>query len=604
MKKGSTYLIFTMLLIVWYTVPATAQEQRDPYLWPFSKTSIWNMPIGSNANYKDAKFRDARHVGVDVQHIIKVSNSDPMTRVVESPGFGPGRCSGTQYLGFDLRVPHNFIVPDAGNSPYGNTPNSNFAMVQPDGEMVFQGVRISRCDAGGPLHLPTWYRYSNNRKMASIKGDGIKDNRGQGASGMSALGGTVRLGELINSQPIRHALKINPWAKRYVHYSKAVPGFKWPANAADNYAPTGYNPNADPDILMGTLFAIPRWVNENDLGLQTPAGKKLFYALKHFGMYFTEDAAWDVWDIIAQEGVREEFRQHYGYSMSSDIWKRELNTLMKALHIVTNNAPNNIGGGGTPLAPLAPDFGSNGGGPSPDLTNGIYEIRPAIGQGKVLDVHVVKGNGDNVQLWNDANNNNQRWQVTALPNGFYRISPTHALSMCLDVAEAGVQSGANVLVWNYKSSTNQQWKLIPNGNGYALEPRHISENNNAPRLRLAVAGSHANDGANLEMAVRNNSAAQRFIFQRVGNARLGNTNTQNLDFTVFSTLPGQISISGLKGTIHQAKAYSIAGQAYFIDIMNQNGHTATLHTNAPSGLKLLVVTMADGQTRQYKVMMK
>ena len=31
----------------------TMSGERDPWLWPFSRDSIWNMPIGSDAKYED-----------------------------------------------------------------------------------------------------------------------------------------------------------------------------------------------------------------------------------------------------------------------------------------------------------------------------------------------------------------------------------------------------------------------------------------------------------------------------------------------------------------------------------------------------------------------
>ncbi|GAB5410798.1 MAG: hypothetical protein BalsKO_31630 [Balneolaceae bacterium] len=328
---------------------------RDPWLRPFTQESIWNMPIGEGAVYKPVNFEAASNVGVDIQHLLITSTSDPERVVLSSPGFGTGRCSGSIDLGFSIRVPDNWIVPDAGNSPYGNTPNSNFAILLPNGEDVFEGSVIARCESGGPIHLPEWMKYENNRKISSLKSNGLEGG-GQGASGMSALGGTIRLGELINDEPIRHAIKINPWAEKIVHYSEEYPGWKWPAISADNYASSLYNKNADSDILMGSLFAIPPEATIESTGITTKAAQKLFFALQNYGVYFTEDAAWDTWDIIVERNVELEFEQEYGFSMNSDIWKSELNMLMQSLYVITNNSPASIGGGGTPREPLAPDF--------------------------------------------------------------------------------------------------------------------------------------------------------------------------------------------------------------------------------------------------------
>ncbi len=334
---------------------ATEEDIRDPWLWPFSSTSIWNMPVGDEAIYEPANFEEASNVGIDIQHLLVISENDPNRQVLNSPTWGPGRCSGETDLGFTLQIPDDWIVPDAGNSPYGLTPNSNFAFLLPDGETLFQSTQISRCEEAGPVYLPEWMKYEDNRNYVSIYSDGL-DGGGQGASGMSALGGTIRLGEFTSEEPIQHVLKINPWAEKYVHYSEEYPGWKWPAKSADNYAEQGYNRNADPNILMGSLFAIPPELTPEAIEISTEPGQKLFFTLQNYGMYFTEDAAWDTWDIIVERGVEVEFQQAFGFSMESEIWLAEVNKLMGALHVITNNGPSSIGGGGNPFRPLAPEF--------------------------------------------------------------------------------------------------------------------------------------------------------------------------------------------------------------------------------------------------------
>ncbi|MCG8374699.1 MAG: hypothetical protein MI700_14245, partial [Balneolales bacterium] len=147
---------------------ATEEDIRDPWLWPFSSTSIWNMPIGDEAIYEPANFEDASNVGIDIQHLLLISENDPNRQVLNSPTWGPGRCSGETDLGFTLQIPDDWIVPDAGNSPYGLTPNSNFAFLLPDGETLFQSTQISRCEEAGPVYLPEWMKYEDNRNYVSI----------------------------------------------------------------------------------------------------------------------------------------------------------------------------------------------------------------------------------------------------------------------------------------------------------------------------------------------------------------------------------------------------------------------------------------------------
>lgn len=339
---------------------STSVAQRDPWQWPFSKESIWNTPIGSEAAYVEANLEAASHVGTDTQHIRALAASDPERPVLATYRFDTLRCSSSDSLGFSLPVPDDFIVPDAHQSPYGRTPNGNFAFLLPDDSTLFQGSLLSRCTEGGAIHMGDWYKYPNNRSYTSLYGDGLTGATGQGASGMSSLGGTLRLGELTGEAPIRHAIKINPWANKYLHYSEAVPGYRWPARRADGYANNPGSKNrylgTDPKLVMGSLLAIPPDVTEESLGLTTEAGRKLFFTLKYYGAYFTEDAAWDTYDLIVERDAEVAFEQQYGFSMKSDTWKAEINKLAQALHIVDNNTPTSIGGGGTPLQPLAPDF--------------------------------------------------------------------------------------------------------------------------------------------------------------------------------------------------------------------------------------------------------
>ncbi len=348
-QKTITFSIVLVMLM------GRVSPARDAFKQPFHKTSIWNTPIGSEADYKPANFKDAAYVGVDVLHILELDADDPLRQVFKNYTFGPGRCDSNDPLDLYFNIPDNWIVPDAGNSPYGRTPNSLYAFRLPDSDSLFEGGRMARCKEGGPIYLPQWLKWPNNRKYQSIKGDG-KSGGGHGASGMSVMGGTLRMGELVGDGPIRHVIKVNPYAERFLHYSIDVPGYKWPARRADNYAPERYNKNADPDIVMGSLFAIPPDATEESLNLQTPAGKKLFYTMQNYGVYFCEDAAWDTWDLAVERHAEIEFQEKYGYSMKSDTWRREINKLMNALHIIVNNGPESIGGGGEPRMPLLGPF--------------------------------------------------------------------------------------------------------------------------------------------------------------------------------------------------------------------------------------------------------
>ncbi len=332
-------------------LPLRAAEPRDPWLWPFAAESIWNMPIGTGAVYKPAELGPARHVGVDTQFLLRTQGTDPDRPVLESPAFK--NRIGTAPLGFSLRVPDDWIVPDIGpDNPYGRTPNANYAILLPDGVSVMQGARITRPVRGGPVYLPTYMNRPANRQPISIRGDGL-GRIGQGASKMSTLGGTLRLGELVGAAPIRHAIKLNPWAARYCYYSRELPGWRWPALAADAYAEQEYK-GRNPAVVMGSLLALRPEATPEALGLQTAPGRKLFHVLQDYGAYFTEDAHWDTWDLVVERDAELEFARVHGFTMKSAVWRDEINRLVVALHVIDNNGPERIGGGGVPRRPLAP----------------------------------------------------------------------------------------------------------------------------------------------------------------------------------------------------------------------------------------------------------
>jgi hypothetical protein len=334
--------------------PTGEKPSRDPWLWPFSPTSIWNMPIGSGAVYKHAHLPAAKRVGVDIQHLLRLKASDPLRTAIKSAGWRD-RSKGTEPLGYSLNLPDGWIVPDTGKgNPYGLTPNSNFAFLLPDGDQLLQGCGVTHVQPDGPVFLPGGLMKPQSLKTVSIRGDGLKGG-GQGASYMSALGGTIRLGELTGTAPIRHAIKINPFAARCCFYSDQVRGFRWPAFGADAYAAKVYK-GTDPSVVMGSLLALPPDATPEKLGIATVPGRLLFAALQDYGAYFTEDAAWDTWDLIVERGAEEEFAKVHGFSMKSETWRDEVNRLATALHVVDNNGPENIGGGGAPRRPLAPGW--------------------------------------------------------------------------------------------------------------------------------------------------------------------------------------------------------------------------------------------------------
>lgn len=237
---------------------------RDEFLWPFAPTSPWNMPIGSNARYKPANIKSSPRFRADREYFFKLNANDPR-RPVYAPGSWQKRCSKKRKsMHISLPVPDNLIIPDAKK---GYTPNNVSAFLMPNGRTLVQLGPLARCQKGGPIY---GWRYFPN---IDIYGEGI--GGAHFGSGLSSIGGSIRHGELTTDQPIRHALKVLLWSEKYLYYSKKVPGYRWPADRADRYAAKLYG-GKDPELVQGTLLAIPPMISEDSLNLKTPPAKNCF----------------------------------------------------------------------------------------------------------------------------------------------------------------------------------------------------------------------------------------------------------------------------------------------------------------------------------------
>ncbi len=252
-------------------------------------------------------------------------------------------------------MPDGFLIPSSGN-------NNSAAILDTDGHTLIQVQPLTRCSAGGIA--TSIVRYPDG----DLYGDGIQG--AHGGSGMSSLGGTLRLGELKPGQTgPKHALKFVVYMKEAYACTKMSDCFRWPAVQADSYALGFYgsgasNPNQNNTAMkMGALLALPAGLDLTSLGLETEPGKQMAWTLQNYGAYIVDDT-YDAAFTIATENSPagafvEQFQTDYGvaFNQSSDAdvgWTRDVQRIVPKLEVVDNNGPGSIGGGGTPLQPLAP----------------------------------------------------------------------------------------------------------------------------------------------------------------------------------------------------------------------------------------------------------
>lgn len=331
---------------------------RDVTQRPFAADSIWNTPIGSEAEYVDAKIGRAKNATVDVDHFYQLSGDDPLQPLYDNGTWGPGRTTGSTYQGISLPLPEDFWVADAKES---STPNNSAAFLMPDGRTLVQVNALTRDRHNDFVYGQRLPYTTDVARYEDIYGSGIQG--AHAGSGLSSIGGTIRLGELTGDAPIRHALKVNLWSQKYFSYAQGAEGglgYRWPAVKADSHASPGTYAGPTPELLNGSLLAIPPEMTPESLGIQTEAGRKLFHAFQDYGAYLADDTGWDAHAIAVEKGVTTEFKDQYGFSFNSkdSAFFEDYMQLFSTLHVVNNNALDNIGGGGTPRAPLAPEFGA------------------------------------------------------------------------------------------------------------------------------------------------------------------------------------------------------------------------------------------------------
>ncbi|MGM9508960.1 Ig-like domain-containing protein [Larkinella sp. GY13] len=345
----------------------SALAQRDPLKWPFAKTSIWNIPIHNNAVYAPAGIQDASYFDADEDIIILRPGAPLMKVETNYAGWSnKDRCPVEGPTLFSAPIPTDYIYDKTVWS--GNTPNAGVSILQPDGK-IWQAQPFAKCGTDVATAL---YKWAPNGCV--LTGECIEG--AHGGSHLSAIGGTIRVGEFSSGQ-IRHAIKINLFGKENF-YKDALGGYRWPATNQDGgyNDPTAYNyyGGTNPEMKIGALLALNKdvvlnSVSDNSLGLKTEAGLILARAMRDYGAYTVDNTAGDFYAFITETGpdgsVANEFKQRYGYSINGSLgsneWTSDIRILFKSLYVITNNTQGNPGGGPVSdltnrRAPAAPDF--------------------------------------------------------------------------------------------------------------------------------------------------------------------------------------------------------------------------------------------------------
>jgi hypothetical protein len=368
---------------------STTKACRDPVQAPFSATSIWNTPIGSGAVFVPAHIYDTSkgfalpvNFHNDQEFVIETSVEDPFVQWYNQPSgdnAAPGangcRILNTSVSTTRVRMPHGFTTTAE--------PNDNPAvLIQPDRRTYIEMQPLYRCHPGAPVAAAYGGMTQPTPHLNDLWGEGTLG--AHGGSGLSGLGGQIRLHELDSaSGPIMHALKLELLGnlyyspkRRHMTAAGVAGSFRWPAVGSDGYTydcpkyPGLLYNGSVPELVPGALLAVPsQLANQLRAAITTEFGRRVFEALTSYGGYVVDDTANPLGAICMQAGSGDRLATMFGadFNMSfhgtrdvqgTGVYRGPLYTdlvlAFQALHVVDNNGPGSVGGGGTPLVPPPP----------------------------------------------------------------------------------------------------------------------------------------------------------------------------------------------------------------------------------------------------------
>jgi hypothetical protein len=115
-------------------------------------------------------------------------------------------------------------------------------------------------------------------------------------------------------------------------------------------------------LAPGALLALPAQVAATVCPLlQTEPGHRVADALRDYGGYIVDDTASDSASLSWEAGANVVFAQHYNMSLDTagGPWYEDLVRIFQNLHVVVNNGPASIGGGGRTRVPPSPPLCNN-----------------------------------------------------------------------------------------------------------------------------------------------------------------------------------------------------------------------------------------------------
>ena len=193
---------------------------------------------------------------------------------------------------------------------------------------------------------------------------------------------------------------------------------------------------------------------------------------------------------LAKEGIAVACANNSAAAQTNVVvWSRENNNYQKWRFIQTSAAP----------VPV-------------NVDNGLYSIQPQCAPNSELTVlNASKDHSVPVVIYSKNSQNHkqkshQKWQVTKLNNGYYKITAENS-GLALNNHNGSNANGNPITLWDY-SGFCQEFRFFDAGNGYyIIQPKNVNG-------VLDVSGGSSANNTRIQLFQYNGSAAQKWKLER------------------------------------------------------------------------------------------
>lgn len=193
---------------------------------------------------------------------------------------------------------------------------------------------------------------------------------------------------------------------------------------------------------------------------------------------------------LAKEGIAVACANNSAAAQTNVVvWARENNNYQKWRFIQTSAAPLPV-----------------------NVDNGLYSIQPQCAPNSELTVlNASKDRSVPVVIYSKNSQNHkqkshQKWQVTKLNNGYYKITAENS-GLALNNHNGSNANGNPITLWDY-SGFCQEFRFLDAGNGYyIIQPKNVNG-------VLDVSGGGSANNTRIQLFQYNGSAAQKWKLER------------------------------------------------------------------------------------------